>query len=272
MQLRVGFELSYTCPQPVPMILLLSVHYSRASDIVMADHLTTEPAVAITAYRDSFGNWCNRLIAPEGRLIIKANGIVRDAGRIDSSSPDAIQHPVEDLPEETLVFLLGSRYCETDLLSDTAWQLFQYTPPGWARVQAICDFVHNHIAFNYQNARSTRTASQAWAERTGVCRDYAHLAVTFCRCMNIPARYCTGYLSDIGTAKPWSVGDFAAWFEVYLGGRWHLFDPRNNVPRMGRVLMARGRDASDVAMVTTFGPNMLDSFQVWTDEVTDAAV
>jgi transglutaminase-like putative cysteine protease len=249
------------------MILLVNVHYSRAADIVVPDRLTTEPVVPVTAYRDSFGNWCSRLIAPPGRLQLKANGVVRDAGQLEQTVPDAAQHSVEELPEETLVFLLGSRYCDTDLLSQTAWQLFESTPPGWARVQAICDYVHNRIAFNYQNARSTRTASQAHEERSGVCRDYAHLAVTFCRCMNIPARYCTGYLSDVGTPPPWAIGDFAAWFEVYLGGRWHMFDPRNNVPRMGRVLMARGRDASDVAIATTFGPNTLEAFRVWTDEI-----
>jgi transglutaminase-like putative cysteine protease len=174
-------------------------------------------------------------------------------------------------PEETLVFLLGSRYCETDVLSQTAWNLFGHTAPGWARVQAICDYVHNHIYFNYQNARATRTAWEAYNERTGVCRDFAHLAITFCRCMNIPARYCTGYLGDVGTPPPWPPGDFAAWFEVFLGGAWHTFDPRNNVPRIGRVLIARGRDAADVAIVTTFGPNMLESFKVWTDEIPEAA-
>ena len=267
LHLQVGFELLYDCPQPVPMILLVNMHFSRAADIVIPDLLTTDPFVPVTAYRDSFGNWCSRLIAPAGRLRLQANGVVRDAGQFEQAVPDAAQHSVEDLPEETLVFLLGSRYCDTDLLSPAAWQLFQSTPPGWARVQAICDYVHNRIVFNYQNARSTRTASQAYEERTGVCRDYAHLAITFCRCMNIPARYCTGYLSDIGTPPPWGVGDFAAWFEVYLGGRWHMFDARNNTPRIGRVLMARGRDASDVAIATTFGPNTLEGFRVWTDEI-----
>jgi transglutaminase-like putative cysteine protease len=179
----------------------------------------------------------------------------------------AQQHEVRDLPEETLVFLLGSRYCETDLLSDIAWSLFGHTQPGWARVQAICDFVHNHISFNYQNARSTRTAWDAFNERTGVCRDFAHLAITFCRCLNIPARYCTGYLGDIGIPPPYGVMDFAAWMEVYIDGTWHTFDPRNNVPRIGRVLIARGRDAVDVAIATTFGPNTLQSFTVWTDEI-----
>jgi transglutaminase-like putative cysteine protease len=178
---------------------------------------------------------------------------------------------VQDLPEETLVFLLGSRYCETDLLTQAAWDLFGQSPPGWARVQAICDYVHHRIKFDYQQAHATRTASEAFNEATGVCRDYAHLAIAFCRCLNIPARYCTGYLGDMGTLPPYGVGDFAAWFEVYLGNGWHTFDPRNNVPRIGRVLLARGRDASDVATATTFGPNTLASFKVWTDETAEIA-
>src|SRR6185369_17507004 len=185
------------------MILLVNMHFSRAADIVVPDRLTTDPVIPVTAYRDSFGNWCSRLIAPVGRLRLQANGVVREAGQLEQAVPGAVQHSVEELPEETLVFLLGSRYCDTDLLSQTAWQLFQSTPPGWARVQAICDYVHNRIAFDYQRARSTRTDAQAYEERTGVCRDYAHLAITFCRCMNIPARYCTGYLSDVGTPPPW---------------------------------------------------------------------
>ena len=265
LDLRVGFELTYEFPQPVPMILVVNVHYSRAPDIIVPDTLITEPAVPITPYRDLFGNWCNRLTAPAGRMRLRANGVVKDSGLPDETQVNAWQHSVEDLPEDSLVFLLGSRYCETDILSPIAWQLFGNTPPGWPRVQAICDYVHNRIAFNYQNARSTRTAAQAFEERTGVCRDYAHLAITFCRCLNIPTRYCTGYMSDIGTPPPFAPGDFAAWMEVYLGGRWYTFDPRNNTPRIGRVLMARGRDASDVAIVTTFGPNTLEHFEVWTD-------
>jgi transglutaminase-like putative cysteine protease len=176
------------------------------------------------------------------------------------------QHPVEDLPEETLVFLLGSRYCETDRLSEIAWGLFAGAPPGWARVQAICDYVHNHIEFGYEHARASKTAWEAYVEQRGVCRDYAHLAIAFCRCMNIPARYCTGYLGDMGTEPPYGVMDFAAWFEVYIGGAWYTFDARNNTPRIGRILIARGRDAADVAITTTFGPNQLESFTVWTDE------
>lgn len=267
MKIQIGYEFIYDFPQATPIILTTNVHYSRASDIIIPDHLTAEPPVAITAYRDGFGNWCNRIVAPPGRIRLAAHGVVRDMGVPDVVAPFAIQHAVQDLPEETLVFLLGSRYCETDLLSETAWQLFENSPAGWPRVQSICDFVHSHIAFNYMNARATRTAREAFNERTGVCRDYAHLAIAFCRCMNIPARYCTGYLGDMGTLPPYGVMDFAAWFEAYLGGAWYIFDARNNVPRIGRVLVARGRDAADVAIATTFGANKLESFRVFTEEV-----
>jgi len=272
MQIRLGYELNYSFPEPTPMILALSIHYSRASDIVIPDYLTTDPAVPIRGYRDGFGNWCTRLVAPRGRFRIKTDALIRDTGQPDPIIPDAWQHAVRDLPEETLVFLLGSRYCETDLLSRTAWDMFGHSPPGWARVQAICDYVHNRIAFDYRQARPTRTAWEAMNECTGVCRDYAHLAIAFCRCLNFPARYCTGYLGDMGTLPPYGVGDFAAWIEVYLGGGWHIFDPRNNVPRIGRVLLAQGRDASDVAFATTFGPNTLEGFKVWTDEAVGLAL
>ncbi len=270
MQLRTGFELIYRFPQPTPIILVVNIHESRAGDLVVPDHLVTEPAIPIGTYRDAFGNRCNRVLAPAGRLRLMTDCVIRDGGQPDERVFGAGQDSVEDLPEDTLVFLLGSRYCETDLLCDTAWQLFGGFLPGYSRVQAICDYVHRHISFNYQNARATRSAADVFGGRTGVCRDYAHLAITFCRCLNIPARYCTGYLSDLGTAPPYGVGDFAAWFEVWIGGRWHTFDPRNNVPRVGRILMARGRDAADVAIATTFGPNTLESFLVWTDEMPGA--
>jgi len=271
MHIRVGYELIYECPQPTPMILNLSIHYTRASDVVVPDFMTTDPRVPISAYRDGFGNWCTRIVAPAGRIRIASTGVVRDSGEPDEIAPSACQHPVQELPEETLVYLLGSRYCETDRLSQTAWDLFDRISPGWARVQAICDYVHRHIAFDYKHASSTRTAEQAFRERRGVCRDYAHLAVAFCRAMNIPARYCTGYLGDIGMPPPYAPMDFAAWFDAYLGGRWYSFDPRNNVPRIGRVLMARGRDASDVAISSTFGPNELVGFKVYTDEAVEPA-
>jgi transglutaminase-like putative cysteine protease len=272
MQLRIGYELIYSFPQPTPIILHVNIHHSRTGDIVVPDRLTTEPPIPISGYHDLFGNWCQRVLAPAGRLRLTADAVVRDSGQPDEVVSEAWQDSVQDLPEDTLVFLLGSRYCETDLLSDTAWKLFGGAAPGYARVQAICTYVHNHIAFDYQNASSTRTAAQAFHDRTGVCRDYAHLAIAFCRAMNIPARYCTGYLSDVGTAPPFPPGDFAAWIEAWIGGRWHLFDPRNYVPRQGRVLMARGRDAADVAITTTFGPSTLENFRVWADEIPDGQI
>lgn len=267
MQIRVGYELVYDCPQPTPMILTLNIHFTRVSDVVVPDHLITSPSIPIRAYRDGFGNWCSRIVAPQGQLRLSTDAVVNDSGETDIIAPFAQQHLVQELPEETLVFLLGSRYCDTDRLSQAAWDLFGNSPLGWGRVQAICDFVHQHITFGYEHARPTRTAWEAFNEGVGVCRDYAHLAIAFCRCMNIPARYCTGYLGDIGVPPPYGPMDFSAWFDVYLGGNWYTFDARNNVPRIGRVLMARGRDAADAALTTTFGPNTLTSFKVWTDEV-----
>jgi transglutaminase-like putative cysteine protease len=267
MQIHVGHELVYQCPQPTPMIVTLSVHYSRVSDIIKPDHLVLNPSSPITAYRDSFGNWCSRIVAPAGQLRLSSDGVVSDSGAPDPVLPWLEQRPVETLPEEALLFLLGSRYCETDLLSETAWDLFGKAPTGWRRVQAICDFVHQHIQFGYGRSAPTKSAFQAFQDRQGVCRDFAHLAVTLCRCMNIPARYCTGYLGDIGMPPPHASMDFAAWFEAYLGDGWYTFDARNNVPRIGRVLIARGRDAADVALTTSFGPSKLESFKVWTDEI-----
>jgi transglutaminase-like putative cysteine protease len=267
LQIQVGYELTYEFPQPTPLLLALNVHYSRASDVIVPDQMRCHPAVPILGYRDDFGNWCNRMVAPSGRVVISARGLVNDTGDLDPVQPDAPQHPPGLLPAETLTFLLGSRYCETDRLSEVAWKLFGHTPLGWPRVQAICDFVHQHIRFGYEHASSTKTAWEVFNEPRGVCRDFTHLAITFCRALNIPARYCTGYLGDIGLPPPYELMDFAAWFEAYLGGAWHTFDPRNNVRRRGRILIARGRDAADVAIATTFGPNKLESFRVWTDEM-----
>ncbi|MDX1428659.1 MAG: transglutaminase family protein [Rhodothermales bacterium] len=248
------------------MLLAVNVHFSRVSDLVRPDHITTSPTIPITGYRDSFGNWCTRMVAPAGELKISSDALIEDDRLPDPQEPDAQQHAVEALPAETLVYLLGSRYCETDRLSERAWQLFEHSAPGWARVKAICDFVHQHIAFGYQHARASKTALEALNEGAGVCRDFTHLAVAFCRCMNIPARYCTGYLPDIGVPASEPM-DFAAWFEAFLGGRWHVFDPRNNVPLIGRVLIAQGRDAADVPISNAFGPNVLKHFRVWADEV-----
>ncbi len=269
MKIRVGYDMTFEFSQPTPMIIVLGVHFTRASDVIIPDHLTTSPTVPIVPYRDGFGNWCNRIVAPPGQMRLMGDGVVRDSGLPDEVVPTAVQHAVEDLPAEILVYLLGSRYCETDRLSDTAWRLFGNTPPGWARVQAICDYVHTHITFGYEHARATKTAADAFAEGTGVCRDYAHLALAFCRCMNIPARYCTGYLGDFGMPPPYTPMDFSGWFEAYLGGRWYTFDARSNVPRVGRILIAQGRDAADVPITQTFGPNTLTGFNVWTDELAE---
>ena len=270
MRLRVGYELTYDCPQPTPMMLMLNIHHSRAADIIEADTMMRDPMVPISTYLDGFGNWCTRLVAPAGRLRLWASALVADSGLPDPIPESACQHAVENLPADTMVFLLGSRYCETDRLGDIAWELFGRASTGVARIQAVCDYVHQHIVFDYQDARSTRTACETFHERRGVCRDYAHLAIAFCRCLNIPARYCTGYLGDIGLPPPCDPMDFAAWFEAYIGGAWHSFDARNNVPRIGRVLMARGRDATDVAISTAFGPNTLTAFTVQADDVTSS--
>jgi transglutaminase-like putative cysteine protease len=267
MQIRLGYELVYECPQPTPMLLMLSVHPSRQHDLVEPDWLLTEPSLPVGRFLDTFGNWCSRVVVPAGRTRLYARAVIADTGMPDAVVPDAVQHPIENLPDDAMVFLLASRYCETERLSEMAWSLFGQTPPGWARVQAICDYVHRRIAFGYEHARATRTASEAHDDRVGVCRDYAHLAVALCRCMNIPARYCTGYLGDIGVPPVDAPMDFSAWFEAYLGDCWYTFDARHNTARIGRVLIARGRDAADVAISTTFGPNTLAGFSVCTEAI-----
>jgi transglutaminase-like putative cysteine protease len=264
--------MAFECPQPTPMIFMVNVHPSRAADLVTSDSLRITPARSTTTYVDDFGNKCTRLLAPVGELRVTSDAIVEDSGLPDHVDLDAEEHTIADLPHDTLVFLLASRYCETDRLMQKAWELFGKTPRGWRRVQAICDFVHSHMEFGYQHAAPRRAATDALAEKRGVCRDFAHLAVTFCRCMNIPARYCTGYLGDIGVPPDPDPMDFSAWFEVFLGGRWHTFDARHNIPRIGRVLVARGRDAADVAISTTFGANTLKRFAVRTDEEIAPAV
>ena len=268
MRIRCGFEIIYDCPAPTPMLLALSVHPSRRDDLETADWLRTDPLLDVHQYIDGYGNICSRVTAPEGRLTLSSDFVIRDSGLIDAYAPDAIQHPVEDLPDDVVLFLLGSRYCETDRLSQTAWSLFGGGPAGWPLVQAISDYVHNHIVFDYAEARPDKTAYDVWKQGAGVCRDYAHLAIAFCRCMNIPARYCTGYMGDIGVPVQ-GVMDFSAWFEVYLGGGWRTFDARSNMPRMARVLIARGRDAVDVPLANTFGAADLVKFEVTSVEAFD---
>jgi transglutaminase-like putative cysteine protease len=270
MHIKAGYEITFDCEKPTPMLLVLSVHPSRLPDLLTPQDIAFDRDVTHEDYLDGFGNVCTRTTLPSGLTTIRNEFVIEDSGLPDVLTPGARQHPIEELPTETLVYLLGSRYCETDRLGDVAWALFAGTEPGWARVQAICDYAHERITFGYHHARGDKSAWEAYTDRTGVCRDYAHLAIAFCRCMNIPARYCTGYMGDIGVPVVDPM-DFSAWFEVYLGGAWHTFDARNNKPRIGRILIARGRDATDVAISTSFGASRLAAFKVVAIEVPAAA-
>ncbi len=267
MKIRCGYEIAYDCPAPTPMLLILSLRPEREADLLTPQVLRADPDVPLRTYSDSFGNVCTRLLAPAGRITFTADFVVADAGRPDPSVLDLPQHEVADLPDEVLVYLLGSRYCDTDRLSDVAWARFGPVPAGGARVQSILDYAHGRVEFGYHHASPSRTAYGAHEDQRGVCRDFAHLAVTLCRCMNIPARYVTGYLGDIGVPAVPDPMDFSAWFEVYLGGAWRTCDARHNRPRIGRILMGHGRDATDVAISTTFGPTTLAGFKVITEEV-----
>jgi transglutaminase-like putative cysteine protease len=265
MLIRIGYEIAVYCPSPTAFVTLLDIR-EEEKGAVRTETFSTAPALETHLYRDLFGNVCRRFVAPAGELTLFSDSLAENSGLVDPFVPDAVQHPVAELPDECLVFLMGSRYCETDRLSALAWQAFGNIEPGWGRVQAICDFANERIRFDYQSARSTRTAYEAYEERVGVCRDFAHLAIALCRCMNIPARYVNGYLGDIGVPLLLPM-DFSAWMEVYLGGEWRTFDPRNNKPRIGRIVISRGRDAADVAMITSFGTHFLNKFDVWAEEV-----
>lgn len=269
MKIEAGYDIAFACSQKMPMVLMLSVHPSRQHSLLTRQRMSFSPGVEARDYLDSFGNICTRLVAPPGLLEIRNRFVISDSGKPDEVDPEARQWAIDDLPDDTLVFLLGSRYCDTEKLGNLAWSLFGHVESGWQRVQAICDYVHDRIQFGYQHARGDRTAAEGHEERIGVCRDFAHLAITLCRCMNIPARYCTGYLGDIGVPRDPAPMDFSAWFEVFLGGRWFTFDARHNHPRIGRILIARGRDAADVAISTCFGSSNLARFTVLTEELVD---
>ena len=266
MKIRVGFEMMYDFPQPTPLIAVVGTHFSRASDILEPDYLTISPSVPITPYRDGFGNWCSRLVAPAGRVRLAANGLVRDSGLPDVIVPGAAQHAVEDLPAEAIVYLLGSRYCETDRLSDIAWKLFEKTTPGWERVQAICDFVQ----ITSCSDTSMRARPRQHGKRSTRERRLPRLRAPGHRLLPMhehPGAILHRLSRRYRHAPPYAAGDFAGWFEAYIGGHWYTFDARNNIPRIGRVLIAQGRDAADVPITQTFGPNTLVNFTVWTDEV-----
>jgi len=271
MLIRLGYDIGFNVPAPVTIVAMLHVHPSRERDLLEPDELKLDPDVPHTSYIDSFGNRCSRFVAPPGPIRLSCSTLIEDSGLEDPAPLDAQEHPVAELPNETLIYLLNSRYCEVDRLSNIAVELFGNVAPGWGRVEAICRWVHAKVAFGYQHARPTKTALDVFTERVGVCRDFQHLAVTFCRALNIPARYVTGYLGDIGIPPTFTPMDFSAWFEVYLAHRWWTVDARHNHPRIGRVLMAVGRDASDVAITTSFGIASLTHFNVVSDEVVATA-
>jgi transglutaminase-like putative cysteine protease len=270
MLIRAGFRIAVRVEQPTPLVCALSTHPDAPAPVLGASAPRAVPGVRIRACRDGFGNRLSRLTAPPGLTTLTADFVVTHDGRPDPVVPGAAQHAVEDLPADALPFLAPSRFCESDLLAAEAWDRFGAVPEGWARVQAVCDFVHGRLAFGYPHGRPTKTATEALREGTGVCRDFAHLSIAFCRALNVPARYVAGYLGDIGV-PPAGPMDFCAWFEAFLGGRWHAFDARYNTPRIGRIVMARGRDAADAAMITSFGPHRVEGFEVWADEVPPGA-
>lgn len=271
MEIRAGYNIAFQCLRETPMVLMLSIEPTRLPDLLSEHKIEFSPNVPSHDYVDMFGNTCTRIVAPPGLIEICNDFRVADTGLPDAVALDARQLEVGELPDDVLVYLLGSRYCDIEKLSSLAWSLFSGVAPGWRRVQAICDYAHDRICFGYHHARSDRTASEGHEERIGVCRDFAHLAVTLCRCLNIPARYCTGYLGDIGVPPDPAPMDFSAWFEVYLDGRWFTFDARHNHPRIGRIVVARGRDAADVAISTNFGVLQLAKFSVITEEVRSGA-
>jgi transglutaminase-like putative cysteine protease len=269
MMLRLGYDIQFQIPSPpVAMVALLNVHPSRAADLRAPDELHVEPGTQVESYIDSFGNRCTRFVAQQGTLRLSISTLLQDPGFADQVNYAARALPVQELPNDILRYLLNSRYCEVDRFSAIALDLFGGIAPGWGRVQAICDWVHARVSFGYQYARPTKTALDVFTERFGVCRDFQHLAVTLCRALHIPARYATGYLGDIRVPAAPSPMDFSAWFEVYLEDRWWTFDARHNCPRFGRVLMATGRDASDVAITTSFGMASLTYFTVVSEELT----
>jgi transglutaminase-like putative cysteine protease len=267
MQIRLGYNIELDISKPMAVVAVLNVHSSRVKDLLEPDEVHILPGAQAQSYFDVFGNRCVQFLAPQGTLRLSNSTLIEDSGDPDPIPTDARQIPIERLPADVVQFLLASRYCEVDQLSGLAWQLFGYTPEGWPRVQAILDWVHSEVTFGYHFARSTKTAVDVSVEKQGVCRDFQHLAITLCRAMHIPARYATGYLGDIRIPPVPGPMDFSAWFEVYLGGRWWTCDARHNTPRIGRVLMATGRDAADVAITTTFGLSWLKSFEVVSYEV-----
>ena len=268
MYIRIGYEFQFDLPSATHVVLMLHTHPEKAHLLQRPERIHIEPlGLRVDAFTDALGNRCSRLMAPAGKLHVWADNVIWDSGEREPRIDGLSRHAVDELPNDVLPYLLGSRYCEVDRLGPMAWDLFGKIPPTWERVQAILDWVHSNIAFGYKYARMNKTAWETWYERTGVCRDFQHLAIALLRALNIPARYATGYLGDIEVPSDGLPDDFSAWIEVFLGGKWVTLDARHNIPRVGRILIARGRDATDVAMTTSFGPARLERFRVWTDEV-----
>ncbi|CAN5449893.1 transglutaminase family protein [soil metagenome] len=268
MLIRIGYDITLNLSVPTSVLFALRVHPSREDDLVAPENFHIDPILPVEEFFDHFGNHCGRISAPAGSVRFTNEAMIRDSGELDPYEPHAVHEDVRDLPLVTLPYILPSRYCEADSeLLQLAWDKFGKIKGGWAMVQAVCDYVNDHLTFDYLKARATRSALDAYREKTGVCRDFTHLAITLCRCLNIPARYATGYLGDIGIPPVPCPMDFSAWFEVFLSGRWYTFDARHNTRRIGRIVMARGRDASDCALTTVFGLHTLENFHVVTDEV-----
>ena len=279
MLIRSTFDIQFHLSSPAVVVALLHLHPSldkqlRSADELLVEHLGTssiagqEPRIALslTDYTDSFGNICSRFVAPTGHLRLSGTNLIEADERPEKSYPDAKQASIDDLPSEVLQFLLPSRYCEVDRFGGIASELFGAIPAGWARATAIRDWVHEKVVFNYNAARPTKTAMDVFTERVGVCRDFQHLAITLSRCQNIPARYVTGYIGDIRRPST-GTGDFSAWYQVFLDGQWISLDARHSYSRLGRILMATGRDAADVAITTSFGATNLTYFYVDSWEV-----
>ncbi|HSH61638.1 MAG TPA: transglutaminase family protein [Acidimicrobiales bacterium] len=265
MRLRVGCEFTFESIGPTPSVWQVR---ARPDDEhrILSEELEVPAGASSTSYRDGYGNVCDRLVLGEGSNRVRYDATLEVKDTPDEVDPGTPQVPVEDLPDDTLLFLLPSRFCLSDVLHGRAWELFGDGPAGAAKVQAVCDWVHDHIEYAPGSTDPLTTAVQVVESGTGVCRDYAQVGVTFCRSLNIPARYVSGYLPNINASVPEDPMDFCSWFEAYLGGGWWTFDPRNNEPRVGRVVIGRGRDAADVAMVTSFGAPTLQAMKVWAEE------
>lgn len=264
--LKAGCEFHYYAECPTPSTVQVEVRAHSERHRTLNESWSISPDLPTRQFIDIYGNLNRRFIMPQGQTIIRYNATVEVDPEPDEVHAEAVQLPIEELPAEALHYLFPSRYCLSDLLFETAWDLFSKTAPGWTRVQAICDWIHGAITYDDKQSNTNTTALDVYNQRTGICRDFSHLGISFCRALNIPARYVFGYLPEINVPPSKTPMDFHAWFEVFLGGRWYTCDARHNIPRIGRVIVGYGRDAVDCSMLTTFGPATLKQITVWADE------